>query len=533
MKQLLTTLAIVALLAPVATQAESIDVSADKVVYNLPAGAELKSYLRNGEEFYQWGSDDVRHDIMTATLCDVAEYDGKIYISNSIADGTKGYLVGTRTGNTVTFTFPQVLEYSGDYVAVMRLDAYSYIDDTWGYPYTINTYVLSDKEQKVVFNYEDGNLIQADDVEFGLVKADGTWDELGETAVKYTLFTEELVVVPDDAERFEVAIKYQDTSYRSGSTELYKIVKGAKSGNEIFLQGLSAMYPESWVKGTIDGDKITFKGGQFLGIDSDYIQYFCTALDDRQFMPGYNTWMHDFTIIPEIIMNFDAQSNEMWADDINESFIISPSPTVYDFAWEVYFDLTLKRQPANIDPHPLKPLFTKGVNQWTQKYSDKTMLYPFLTFQLLPLNIYGDVLDKANLGFEIEVDGEPYTFTASRYRIGEDKVIIPFRFFSAYINMLDNGWTTVEFSGEDSMSGVTIRAVYKVGDQLYYSEPQNPLDPENQEIITEVEEIICSPIASSSYYDLKGNVVVNPAKGIYILRNQHEDGSITYSKVAF
>ena len=533
MKKLLIPFAVVALATPLtASAAETIDISADKVVYELPAGVEGKSYLHEGTLFRKWGSDAIKTESITASLSTVAEgSDGKVYISHAVGGTSAGYMVGTRDGDKVTVKFPQVLQCGDSYMAVMRLEpttievpGYDEEDPVMSVP----SYKIYEGPQEIVYTIEDGRYVQAPNTNIGFVQADGSWGGYGEYGQTFSPFNNELVVVPEDAERFNVAIRYDNDTDLKGEPYVYELMKGARKGSEVYIQGLSNQYPDSWVKGTVNGDRITFENGQFLGIGGYSTEYFCTGYDTPEFVPGYNTWDHVYTVTTSLELAYDAQSGVISALGENDCMFVNGAQSVYSYG-RVFKAMTFTPQPDNIDPTPIMPLFKKGVNTWDNGMD------PFLTFQLRPLNIYGQLLDTNNLSFEIEVEGAPYVFTSWDYWMDEDMTIIPWNFDGPFIQVLDNGWTNIEFQ-EPYLRQLKIKAVYRMGDELIYSLPQSPDKPEAQDpvsgvTVTEVSEVSDSPVLATEYYDLKGNRVDNPAKGFYILRNIHQNGAVSHTKV--
>lgn len=187
----------------------TITATADQVVYDLPAGVETRNYLREGELFRQWGSDAIKTETLAATLSCIGESsDGKVYVSNPISSDTKGYLVGTRNGDSLKFTFPQVLQQGEGYLAVMRLEETTVEIAGWdGSPVTVPSYKISDKPQEIVFNLVDGNWVQTEDGEFGFVQEDGSWAGYGEFNQIYTPFNDKLVEVPEDARPTDIALR--------------------------------------------------------------------------------------------------------------------------------------------------------------------------------------------------------------------------------------------------------------------------------------------------------------------------------------
>lgn len=506
----------------------NIDVTPEQVVNQLPEGVETKTYLREGKLFRQWGADAIKTDPFSAKVSYIAEdSDGKVYIANAISEGTTGYLVGTRSDNKVTFSFPQVLQQGDSYLAVMRLEETQIDVEDWdGEIVKRPSYKVLEGNQEVTFTIEDGRYIQTPDTYFGFVQADGQWAGYGEYSQLYSPFDVQAVTAPQDGEDCDFALKYAPIDSRKYEGTIYRLLSGKKKGNEVFVQGLSNQYPESWIKGTLKGDRITFENGQFLGAGGYSIEFFCTGTDSPEFIPGYNDWEHHFTVTSALEMAYDPASGEISSLDSNDCIFINSSQSIYS-GGEVFLNPALAPQPKEIDPTPIIPDFIKRVNEWSNG------LDPFLTFIIRPINIYGQLLDKNNIGFEIEVEGKPYVFTAWDYWLDEDMTVIPWGFSGAFIWMETDGFTTVSFQ-EQFMRDVMIRTVYKVGDTLYYSEPQSPDDPVSKDPISGVRIVnnVDSSTISTQYYDLNGRPVTAPDNGIFIRRTIDENGKVSFSKIA-
>jgi len=66
----------------------------------------------------------------------------------------------------------------------------------------------------------------------------------------------ELVVLPDGLEILPYAMSYDEGS---------KGINVAVDGNDVYFQGMSQYLPEAWVKGTKDGNLVTFPAMQYMG----------------------------------------------------------------------------------------------------------------------------------------------------------------------------------------------------------------------------------------------------------------------------
>ncbi|MDE6027424.1 MAG: hypothetical protein K2G23_05095 [Muribaculaceae bacterium] len=527
MKKLIIAMTIAAFSMPQVAKGIEIEISPEKVVNELPAGLEPRNYLRDGELFRQWGSDAIKYETLQASLSSIAESDdGKVYISNAMSGLSECYLVGTRKDNTLTFAFPQIVKNGEEYLAVMRLEPTTIeIPDYDDYVISKPTFKVSSEKQEIEFNIEGGIWSQVQDIYFGYVNAQGEWTGYGELNQVFTPFDSKLVEVPADAEKFNVSIKYDDLSDYRGVPGLYKLLPACQKGNDFYIQGLSNQYPENWIAGTIDGDRITFKNGQFLGIGKWSIEYFCTGIDTPEYIPGYNTWEHHLSMNPELEMSYDPVTREIKALDKNDALMVNASPTSY-VNGDVYLNAEFKRQPTHVDPTPLMPIFKRGENVWDNGFD------PYLTFQILPLNIYGDLLDTSNIGFEIDTDGGPYLFSAETYWFDDNLTIVPWGVVSPFIEMYENGYTGIYFQDETFLRDLSIRTVNKIGEKIYYSDPQTPDSPKVQDPVSGIKIIPNESVSRSiKYFDMNGNPVVNPKNGIFIRQTMNEDGTLNHLKI--
>ena len=524
MKQFLSYLAVAATAMTSAVYADTTSELPD-VVYELPAGAESSNYLREGDLFRQWGADNIRTEPFAATLATVAHTaDGKIYISNAISGGTSGYLIGNREGDKVTLTFPQALAQGESVLTLMRLEPSTIQEDFEGLGISRPTYKIFEGSQDIVFTIKDEVLTQEPDTWFGFVQPDGTWAGYGEFNQIYTPFKEKPVVAPEDGERFNVGLRYTE-EYR-GEPYVYKLLSGLRKDNAVYVRGWSVQYPESWVKGTIEGDRVVFANGQLLGTDRG-MEFFCTGYDTPEFIPGYNEWAHNYTITPSLEMAYDPATGEITALDKNDVFLISASRTNYGYGVQ-YTNPYMRPQPEVIEPKPLMPLFTRGVNTWDNG------MEPFLTFQIRPMNVNGDVIDTEQLGFCINTADGPYVFTEFDYWLPEDLTIVPWGNHEPFINVYYNGFTSIEFQ-DMFLRNVSIRTVNTVDGVAYYSDPQYPDNPvtQNPSVGVGSLEETASPVISTVYYDLEGRRVERPSKGLYIRVNTHDNGHTDFTKIAF
>ncbi|MDE5796417.1 MAG: hypothetical protein K2H75_04850, partial [Muribaculaceae bacterium] len=260
---------------------------------------------------------------------------------------------------------------------------------------------------------------------------------------------------------------------------------------------------DSWVKGEIEGNKVTFRSGQYVGLLDECFQYFCVGIDTPEFIPGYEEWLHHYTLAEAVTMDYDEIAGVLRAVDPNDALLIN-SGTMVASPFEVYRNATLKSQPLEVSLVPATPEFRKGENEFNNGFAGCD-----LSFLQRPFNKDGQYIDPSRLGFSIYSDNEVYVFKTQDYWTDEDMTVIPWGYTNWWTEFYNNGFTILSI--DEYVSALTIRAVYTDGENVYYSDVLNPLKPENSVTFISGEE--SEPI----YFDISGRKVTDPqADGIYI-----------------
>lgn len=84
----------------------------------------------------------------------------------------------------------------------------------------------------------------------------------------------------------------------SGTKAVQNPVKVAIVGNDIYAQGFAYYFPEAYLKGTIDGTKVTFATGQLVGEDEYGKEYMLGIASDGQ-------------TISDIVFDYDAEAQKL------------------------------------------------------------------------------------------------------------------------------------------------------------------------------------------------------------------------------
>ena len=275
-------------------------------------------------------------------------------------------------------------------------------------------------------------------------------------------------------------------------------------GEDVYVQGLSETIPEAWVKGTLDGDVVTFASGQYLG------QY---SGNDLWFI-GYNM---DSGGVSNYTMIYDEETFTFTNSVENELFGINTyKAKVSSSLYEFYHTVTIKKVTEKVAT-PATPSIT-AMN--FSVYGD------IAEFSIPTIDVNGDGLVVDKLSYKIyydEGDGQAkeVTFTTDLYpKLSEDMTVVPYGFLDSvdeegnprgydfyasavYLNMDHSSWTRVG-----------IQSIYAGGGETSASEigwytitwPQEIQLPEGAEVTAYSFE--------GSYYNRNGNVEFTKAVNV-------------------
>lgn len=250
-------------------RAEVVD---DHGVITSPAEGESKLYDRSGFGYYV-SNQQLYNDQQGGKAEIVEAADGVVYIKDFISHvGAGAWVKGTKEDNKITIPAGQIIYYATTYG--LRIAKCAYVEGTgW-------TEVAGDITLTV-----DGNTISLDDTDEDHPVAafwtdDNSFSGYGdyETVFSYDpdYVAPQPIVLPDGA---TVETWYQDQVVVGSQGDEDGFAKVAFVGDDVYLSGIFKNFPDSWIKGTIDGTTVTFSGLQFLGNYSSYEIYATGSTD--------------------------------------------------------------------------------------------------------------------------------------------------------------------------------------------------------------------------------------------------------------
>ena len=357
-----------------------------------PEEGEHKFYTRAGTCYYVSGQ-SIYSGTQSGDVEIVECEDGTVYIKNIVSRYEQGsWAKGTKEGNTITIPARQPLAYSSNYDATLSLrwvmfdaegNASAADSHAESFTFTIDGDVIS-LEGTAPFDGANDVFVMGvvwdDDNSFsGYADAESVWT-LDET---YEPPSIELVELPEG-----VTVEDWYTSYDGGKGN----AKVAFSGDEVYVSGIFKNFPNSWIKGTIDGTTATFASIQFLGKYSNY-DIFATGSDGE--------------VLEDFIMTYDADAKQLVAK--NALLANASDSRVYYLEW---FDNLLIQAEA----FPEDPAVTGepvDVLPYTNDFADEAA---FAEFGVIDYNEDGKTWTFAD-------GGVYYTYNSSAD--GDDWLISP------------------------------------------------------------------------------------------------------------
>lgn len=341
-----------------------------------------------------------------------------IYIAGLAYWVENAWIKGTIDGTTATFPAAQQ------------------VDDDASYPEWISGSEDGETVCDLVFNFDQEN---------GILECVTTY--IGECAAEdafsvyaywnQPIFTKEMpaapevVVLPDGLEILPYVM-----THTKGSTS----VNVAVDGNDVYFQGMSQYCPEAWVKGTKDGNLVTFAAMQYMGEYGSYgSSYFF-----------YNG---------ETVFTYDAEADTYTAE--GQVFGVL-ADQYYDGN---YTDPVLKRV-VETAAMPADPEITGMENS----------SYGWIVEFNIPLtDIAGEPIVASKLSYilysDIEHEITPLTFTpATHSKLTEDMTEIPYGFTENY-----DFYSTYIYLNElysTDWNKIGIQSIYRGGDEENVTEIQ-------------------------------------------------------------
>lgn len=450
-----------------------------------------------------------------------------IYINNPIgAYYSDAWIKGERTtGDTIEVKLPQQFvheEYDG-----MSNDAWLYklvpvkVEQD-GETYT--TFKPDSTSQTVKYVWRNDSIVLVNTTQdsklLGMCTEAGEWYGYGDYIQQYTVFDQQPVAPKDETKATQMSITYYDSGQRYG-----RVKKVVREGNDIYIAGLNKNIPSGWAKGTISGNKATFSGHQYMGLDSVTASY-------AFFEPVSRSMVWD-SEIGDSIENLTLAEAITFAYDADKGTLSTDSTFVANQGYKM-FNQVFTYDGATLEPWTEKAATPLAVDASTMSYMPFSEEYGYglLAFAPSEFDADGYILDANKLYYSIYLDDDVLTIDPDEYKLFPyETTEIPF----TYSDMLDfvnyaGMWQVYTFvTGIDRIG---VQMIYKGGGEVRKSAITyiSAID-EDPSAVSNVAQT--GKVAGVTYTDLSGRRVSRPGKGLFIQTTRLADGTITTSKRLF
>lgn len=489
----------------------------DEVITDQPAGKLFADQIRSGYSIY-YGAYGFNYDALVANY--VLAADSTIYLQNPISmlyNGTWLKLDKVDSVNYVAKLPQPVYDYYGTYLYAvpMKIDL---DNSSWG----LDSLADGTVKSEISFTYKDGVLKQTDEDYIALSDLDGNWYGYADNqSLLYAPSSLGLVqnTKPANLEAEDYVLKYHDTD----STTVQAIKEVAIDGNTFYLNNPYNDAEDEWIVGSLNGDKVTFKGVQYLGPDtlsSGYHLFYVPttyAVVPYTDSDGNTSSSVNYTAVDSLTFTWNPDSKTLTAD-AGTSLLINASLSQIYYAGS-YDDPTYNKF-HEVAAVPADPAITY-VYDYNANYG-----YGYFIFYIYPEDVDGNFINTKKLSYKIYVDDpdEPFVFYNDEYteQIEDEK--------SEFAYDYTDNWD-VYAAGDEHAIYYYFADWDSIGVQSIYDgagvENKSHITWYVNDALTSIQGVQNSSdavVKSETWYDLSGRRVNNPSNGFYIKKTVYADG---------
>ncbi len=338
--------------------------------------------------------------------------------------------------------------------------------------------------------------------------------------IKYKVNTEVKTTLPEGLTTESFVIKTID-SYTTG--DAYDRINIAFTDDAVYLN----VYDDAYAKGTIEGNKVTFESGQYLGVYSSYQMYFVAAYVDSIFDAGGNFVKLQAKKSDKIVFDYDKEARTLKSDSL---FLVNAGKEdllglSLFWAPQIYPFVEVAAVPA--DPS----ISTYGEYLETPNYN-----YNYAMFSLYPTDVDGNYIDENKMAYRAFIDDELFVFSPEEYSgLTEDLEEVPagYRnetgqitpsYFMFYFYPEKNvGVQSIYYGGgERHVSNIVFKDI-KTGEVTVVPDTED-----SEDIHSSMSD---QTVTGISYADLSGRKVNANSRGMVLMTLKRADGTQKTVKV--
>ena len=358
-----------------------------------------------------------------------------------------------------------------------------YVEEYWGETYTYSIMKMVNENETLVpaadtdikLTWKNGVLRTVAEFNdptttatvMGAADQTGAWSGHANWNVTMTPQTAVAITeLPDGVEAQEMVMKYikgykeeyPDESDTPVEVPVYAAekVKMAIDGNTIYLQYYNGI--DSWIKGTINGNKASFPNCQYLGGDASYNQhaYFIGATADEE---------GNYVMPDDVVFDYDATAKKLSNSGL-DIFANGGKTQIYYMA--VYTDPEIFQfVETAATPQPVDPSTFYGSNY------NRQWCYGYLDFDISCFDADGNYMNPDKLYYKVyygdDENNSVFTFTPEEYSaLTEPMTEVPYDFSTTDFWCSGDGHEFVTYVNQAKNLGVQV--IYKGGGEEHASE---------------------------------------------------------------
>lgn len=292
MKKLL----LIAAMAAMALGAWAQSASDYGIVMEQPEG-ELKTFDRAGYAYYYSG-EYVRRGAQTGTIDIVFGENNKVYFKQPLSKlEINSWIEGSLSedGKTITVPMGQNVAFDAEVNDVITLAVLDYDED-------YEEFEVRNNVHEVQFSVTDEKISligTSSYVVFGAIYTNSReWAGYADYASVYTPTTQDEDVLVELPAGVETQVYTFEANGYDGTPFKYNINVGV-DGNDVYMQGIFSDVPNSWIKGTREGNNVTFAQDQYIG----------QVAGKPNYMAGGQTNAEGYKDICDFVLNYDEATD--------------------------------------------------------------------------------------------------------------------------------------------------------------------------------------------------------------------------------
>ena len=481
-----------------------LSMAATAQITETPEGEMLKNMEWQSKGMYpDYAAQQMHQFVEQGAIAHVVVSGNKMYIKDPITKYKVGaWIEGeiSDDGTQVVFHTPQAYtESNGTLFYLTRL-------------VQVGTKLGLGESTDLVFSYEDGKLTQTDGGYLVITNLEGQSAGYLDYNITITPLQEETVTPPADAEMLSYKMDYEGQGGQHSQT-----VNVAFSGSDVYIANPAGI-ADSWIKGTLDGDKIVCPNTQFLGADESlgYFVYFKAAEGTIEMVeyPGFGTLpvsTINLTSDEAVTFTYNADDRSFSTEQL---FLVNPAKdkvgeSFHDYGKSSFTTFTevaaVPANPAVTSYYDIIEGFGFGIFMIDMPNQDTEGNY--INQENMYYNLY---LDDTPVATPLGLTDIPYTYT-----YGDFFQVSGTSHTFKYVNPINEK--------------IGVQTFYKVGDQLNRSDLVWYYIHSEPDAIAAVKD--GQAVARTEYFDGAGRMVSPDTKGLLIRRITFADGTQQTTKV--